>query len=512
MDTLIDALREQAQRHPQRCFVRSADGELSYQEFVSAVSRCATGLDLIGVREGDRVAVMLRNHFEHLVLVYALKRVNAVHVPVSIHLKSAGVELLLDDVRPHLLFAEAEFADVVRAASQRSRVRPRQVWRRPSEELLREGDDLGAVLDCGRPTVDTVWYDLDRLDQVSYTSGTTGAPKGAKLTDRYLQLGARSARDLASIGPADNLLLWEPLYHGGGWTAIYAAILAGASVSMVEKFSASRCWDQTREFGCTRLHYLGAVVNLLLKQQPRDDDADNPVEIAWGAACPQDSWVRFEERFGVEVREGYGLTEGADFALLNIDGPVGSMGRPIPEFEAWVESQPGVRAPQGSPGELVLRPHAEKLTMAGFFRNGEASERVLSGGLVRTGDLAVELEDGYFGFQGRVTDSLRRRGENVSAWEVERVAEQNPEITEAAVIGVPSEMGEEDIKIFIRREPGSDIGPEAVLEWCRERLAYYQVPRYVEFVEDFPRGATQRVRKSALSRDVEGVYDAEGAQ
>lgn len=496
---MIEALRKRAADDSDRVFCRFQGSTLTFGAFLHRVERCAAGLAEHGIHRTDRVAVMLRNHLDHIVTVYALAWVGAVHVPVNIHLKRAGLALQLTDVRAAALIAEADFAEEITAALDGSPVRT----------LLR-GGDLAAILESTAPVPRPEPSDPDREAMISYTSGTTGAPKGAVLTERFLELGAASAATLAEVRRDDTLFLWEPFYHLAGWMTVHMAVDSGAHVAMVERFSASKCWDQIRRYGATKLHYLGGVLNLLLAQPPRDDDADNPVSIVWGAAAPRDRWQEFERRFGVSLREGYGLSEAANFALLNLDGPPGSIGRPIPEFDAWIVD-PNGRGPAAPEqvGEIILRPKKPGLTMVGFFGNEAKTRETLLDGIVRTGDLGYVDKDGYFYFAGRATDSLRRRGENVSAWEIERIVNECPGVADSAVIAVPSPLGEDDIKLVVRTAEHSTLTAPEVHRWCEARLAYYQVPRYIELVHELPYGPTQRVQKKHLSREVHGIFDAE---
>lgn len=512
---LVARLLERAAADADRTFLAFGGERYSFARFVELVADTAALLARLGMGGGDRVALMLANDPGHAVLGYAVAWLGAVHVPVSVHLKSAGLELQLEDVRARVLIADVAFAPEVVAAAAATGTQV--VWRREAtagdapDRWLRLEDVAGRVLVSAGMTPPAAHVaSAEREALVSYTSGTTGRPKGAVLSERYLQLGARNAARLASAGRDDVMFLWEPFYHLAGWATLHLAVDHGAQVAMVPRFSASRCWDQVREAGATKLHYLGGVLNLLLAQPARADDHDNPVTVAWGAAAPADRWREFERRFGVELREGYGLSEAGNFVTLNIGGPVGSIGRPVEEFDAWIAgATPTERAAPGQVGEIVVRPLENGITMSRYFGDEERTAAVLTDGLVRTGDLGRIDEEGWFFFAGRVKDAVRRRGENVSAWEVERIVNEHPSVADSALVGVPSEMGEDDLKLFVRRREGTAMDLDELFRWCVERLAYYQVPRFFEVVDEFPYGPTQRVRKELLPRSVEGLEDFE---
>jgi crotonobetaine/carnitine-CoA ligase len=210
----------------------------------------------------------------------------------------------------------------------------------------------------------------------------------------------------------------------------------------------------------------------------------------------------------VQVRECYGLTEGSSFTTMNLSGKVGSVGTPVDHFEvAIVDDQDRPLGPD-QVGEIVQRGKEPGLITPGYFGDPEGTRAALRGGWLHTGDLGYRDADGFHYYAGRRRDSIRSRGENVSAWEVEQVAIAFPGIAECAAIGVPSETGESDIKLFVRPVEGRPVDPRELIAWCEARLAYFQVPRYVALVSDFPRTPSQRIRKDELPRGVADCYDA----
>lgn len=229
------------------------------------------------------------------------------------------------------------------------------------------------------------------------------------------------------------------------------------TLAMVPRFSASRFWDQARQFGATKIHYIGGILPILLKQPPRANDRDHKVRIAWGAGCPADMAREFEDRFGVEVHEGYGLSEVANYVSVNSGGPAGSIGRPLPWFSVRIIDEEDRDVASGQVGEIVV-----KGTQPGQTSVSMNSVRTTTpDGSIKTGDLGRFDEDGNLFFMGRKSDSLRRRGENVSAWEVERVVNRHPAIGESALIGVDSGLGagDDDLKLFVKLKPDERLDP-----------------------------------------------------
>lgn len=512
MKTTSELIAERCASDPDKIFCYFEDEQLTFKQLADRVKAAAVSLHRVGIGTGDRVGLMLDNHPDHIVLCFALAWLGAIHIPISVHLKNFGLAHQLKSADLSLIIAEARCqAELGGAMPDAARPTP-VVWRgRPAADRP-SGPSLDVVLDgaVGEP----VPYpgDLDRWAMVSYTSGTTGGSKGVMLTERYLQFGAHNAAILADIQSDDVLYLWEPFSHLAGWMTVLMSLQHGVPTALVGRFSASRCWDEIRRFGATKFHYLGGVINILLKQRCEADDSSNPVQIAWGAAAPSANWATFEKRFGLRIREGYGLTEAGNFTFLNLDGPVGSIGKPIPEFDAWISGEDGEPLGPGAIGEIVLRPKQDNLIMRGYFRDPDATARTIRNGAVHTGDLGYRDDDGFFYFTGRMKERLRRRGENISAWELEQVINAHPKVLESAVIGVPSDLGEDDIKVFIRPGESETVSPEEIMSWCEDRLAYYQMPRYLEFIADFPRGPTQRIQKAALATSIDCAFDAEKAR
>ncbi len=508
-ETFRRLIERRAETNGSDTFLMFGDDIITFADLKARIDRAAAGLQNIGIQPGDRIGLMLPTVPDHIYLFFALAWIGATALPISVHLKAMGIRTQLAGARPRMIIADARFGELVEAVADNENVE-KVLWRGVGyptndprfaslDDAIAAGGDIPPVAPGG----------LDRVCMISYTSGTTGEPKGAVLTERWFQIGAKNAGLLAEVRPGDVLFLWEPFYHVAGWMTVLMSLQHGVKSGMVERFSASRCWDQIRKFGATQLHYLGGAMNLLLKQPERADDADNPVRIAWGAAAPTQSWQAFEQRFGVTIREGYGITEAGNFTTLSHDGPVGSIGKAVEEFDVFIADETGKPLPDGEVGELVMRPKLPGITMKEYFGKPEKTAEVLRDGCVFSGDLGYRDANGYFYFSGRKKDALRRRGENVSAWEVERVINAHPAVEESAVIGVASQMGEQDIKAFVRPAPEQNVDPSEIYDWCEKHLAYYQLPRFIEVVEDFPRGPTQRIRKMELPTAAEAAWDSE---
>jgi crotonobetaine/carnitine-CoA ligase len=501
-ETIRATMDRRARETPGDVFLVFEDRPLTFAALDMSVNRVANGLLAAGLRKGDRVALMLPSHPDHVVAILALAKIGLVRIPVNVHLKGAALEYALAEYEPAALIAEHAYADALAGHAI-----PCVFWRNGGAPGF---ESLAAFADASPPPVRV---DADDIIAITPSSGTTGAPKGVDKSDRTLRAGPIATRILSDRKAGDVLLFWEALHHGAGVAVVIGAILERITLAMVPRFSASRFWDDARRYEVTHIHYLGTVLQMLLKQPPGPQDRAHGVRIAWGGGCPLEIWRAFEARFGVEVREGYGLSELITFVTVNRDGPEGSIGKPLPWYEVRVADESGDEVPVGDAGEICVASADPRIGFLGYCDQPQASAGIVrerdGRRWVRTGDLARRDADGSLYFAGRTRDSVRRRGINISAWEVERVVNDHPDIEESALVGVPSDLGEDELMIYLRPVDGRGVDPAAFIAWCEPRLPYFQVPRYVAVVADFPRTPTQRIRKGELARDPRSAWDRE---
>jgi crotonobetaine/carnitine-CoA ligase len=278
-------------------------------------------------------------------------------------------------------------------------------------------------------------------------------------------------------------------------------LVAEAEMVLLDHFSASRFWDEIRHYGATQFNYLGAVMPILAKQPERDDDADNPARIALGAGCPPAVMEEVEERFGIKCLEGFGMTEiGIPIHVEVNDRRRGSCGKPMDIYEVKLFDDDDKEVPAGEIGEIVFRPRVPFVMMSEYYNMPEKTLEACRNLWFHTGDLAKKDEDGYFYFVDRKKDALRRRGENISSFEVERAINTHPKILESAAVAVQSELAEDEVKICVVLQPGETITPEELVVYANERMPYFAVPRYVEFLESLPKTPTERVQKYLIKQ------------
>lgn len=505
--TLPATLERAAVERPDHVAVVDEDGHaLTYAELLDAARRVASGLLARGLEPGDRVVLMMDNHAAHVVTWAATSFAGLVAVPVNAAFQGGMLEQVLDDAGPRAVVCDTTHLAALRAAGVVGRAHLVVVHDQPANL----DDGLVSLADLA---VDPIPLPSPRdrdLMQILFTSGTTGRSKGVMMTQAHLF----TFSDPAAVGaptPDDRMLVCLPLFHVAGQWSVYTAWRAGATAVVRRRFSASAFWRQADELGCTTTLLLGAMADFLMKQPPADSDGRTSLTQIW--MVPVVPEVRaFERRFGVQVATYYGSTEANNVLNAGFGDTVPSgCGRPRDGVEVRLVDDQDEPVGPGEVGELVLRTRDPWELMLGYLDLPEATEAALRNGWFHSGDLFRVLDDGQYAFVDRVKDSLRRRGENVSSYEVEREAMALDGVLEAAVVGVPSEHTEDEI--FLTAVVAAD-GPDESALWhhLAERLPYFMVPRYVELLETLPRTASQKIGKAELrGRGVAEAWDCEAA-
>jgi len=385
--TIAELLEFRARQTPDDIFGIHDGEDITFRTLENRVNRLAHGLAELGVAAGRRVAVIFGIHADHVFTFFALAKLGAVWVPINTNLRGAGLKFILEQSAPCTVILDAEFWQ---------HLKPISAARKFDVLIVRQPDTLTEtthgldfdVVALGDDAPVRATSTLDEIRAIFFTSGTTGPPKGAPLTEKMLTTCAAAAGRAADLRPGDVFLLWEPVYHTSGAQMCVLALMEPVRLAIVQRFSASRFWDQIRKYQVTKLHYLGGILDLLLKQPPGPHDRDHGVQIAFGAGCTEGTWQAFEQRFGVEIREVYGMTEASCFTTLNRSGKVGSIGRPYPYFELRIVDDNGQPVEAGQSGEICVREQEPGLIVQSYLQNSAGIGAEYRDGWLYTGDLA----------------------------------------------------------------------------------------------------------------------------
>lgn len=335
---------------------------------------------------------------------------------------------------------------------------------------------------------------------VMFTSGTTGRSKGCVLSHRYAIRQAELMVEHLGLREDDVLYCPFPLFHlDGSVLTVMPALVLGATAAIGKRFSASGFWSEVSALGATVFDFMGATLTMLHKAPRTSTDGNNPVRLAWGVPVPEFA-EEFEQRFGLRLFELYGSTDAGLPIYQPIDEPrrPGSCGRPIAAYDVRLFDEHDRPVGPGEVGEIVVRPNEPSIMSQGYFGMPEATVAANRNLWFHTGDLARCDADGWFYFVGRRAESIRRRGENISSFEIEEVLKLHPDVLDAAAYGVPSDLTEDDVMVALVAQPSAVLDPISVIEFCRNRMARHMLPRFVEIVDALPRTSTEKVEKQVL--------------
>ncbi len=483
--TLPGLLELQAERHGERPLVRAGGVERTFAGMRDAAAATAGGLAAAGVRPGDVVASLSENRLELLDLWLGCAWLGALYVPVNTGLRGAQLEHVLRDSGARLLVAEAELLPAVEPV-RGGLPALEQVWTFDDHPGL--GDACPAH-PAGPGDVCTILY----------TSGTTGPSKGVLCPHGQWYWWGVVTGEVLGVAEGDVLYTCLPLFHTNALNTFVQALLFGALYVPGPRFSASRFWSRLAESEATVTYVMGAMVHILAKGEPDRDERAHRVRIALAPGTPAALQEPFRERFGVELVDGWGSTE-ANFVISTAwgDGPSGSMGRVAPGFRARVVDEHDEEVPPGTPGELVVRSDEPFAFARGYLGLPEKTLEAWRNLWLHTGDRVVRDESGAFWFVDRLKDSIRRRGENISSYEVEAALSEHPDVAAVAVVPVPAEVGEDDVLACVVPREGAALDPAELIRFCEPRLAYFAIPRYVRVVEELPLTPTGKIQKYRL--------------
>jgi long-chain acyl-CoA synthetase len=490
-------LQTSARERPDHAALKLGDRVLSYAALDRAARGVAAALGRRGVAPGDRVALLVPNVPEFTIAYFGILYAGATVVPINVLAAGPEVHYFLEDSGARLLVAHPFFVEAARRGAADARRPLLLAGGGPGPDTLEEMQQAEPV-DAPVPT------SADDTAVILYTSGTTGKPKGAELTHSNLFVNcAFVVPRLIPVPDPDRYvaLATLPLFHSFGQTCIQnATIAAGGTFTLLPRFDAAQAFDLLERDRVTLFAGVPTMYFALLHHPGGHDRDLSHLELCMtgGAPMPVEVMSAFEKRFGVPILEGYGLSETSPVASFNMVGrprKAGSIGYPVWGVELGIMDDADRLLPDEARGEIVIRGHN---VMKGYWRRPEASEEALRGGWFHSGDIGYRDPDGCYWIVDRKKDMILRGGFNVYPREVEEVLYAHEAVAEAAVVGVPHESHGEEVKAIVVLKPGGTTTAEALVAWCKERLAAYKYPRVVEFRDALPKGPTGKILKREL--------------
>jgi len=500
--TLGELVRGKAHKNGDRTAFRFATREISYVDLDRETDRIANGVAAAGIGVGDRVASLLFNTPEFPLVWFGVAKRGAILVPLNTGLKGEILRYELADSTPSGLVIDRRLWEAY--APFREALHIAHEWVVATEDAgatLPEGTRPFSDLPSDHEIVPAPTIRSSDPAEIMYTSGTTGPPKGAiiphqKLITTPLEIGRRSR-----LTPSSVLYTGLPLFHCNAqeMTAI-TALLNDLTAAFDERFHASTYWETAAKLGATHISLLIAMINVLFKQPAKPTDRTHTVRTALTAGTTRTVWPEFERRFGLTIIELYGMTECGCTTTMNPPDAirVGSIGTPLGFVEADVVDDEDRPVPPNVRGELVVRPKSPYTMFSGYLNKPEKTVEAWRNLWFHTGDYVTRDSEGYYYFVDRKKDVIRRRGENLAPYDVESVLNRHPAVFESVVVGVPSELGEEDVKAFVQLQPGAHPAPKELFEFCVANLPFFMVPKYIEFLEEIPKTANQKAQRYLL--------------
>ncbi|MEE3853304.1 long-chain fatty acid--CoA ligase [Gordonia sp. LSe1-13] len=490
---LTDNLRDTAEHSPNAVAIKMDDAEITYAQLSGLAAKTARWLRDLGIEPGDRVAVSLPNIPHMPVLYYGILWAGGVVVPMN------------------PLYKDREFAHVLRDSGAKAFF----AWNGVAEQAAKGAADAGVTFlevdpatFIGQVSEHAATKAVDRAGEdtsvILYTSGTTGAPKGAELTHANMIRNAEvcASESLIGLSSGDMVFGGLPLFHVFGQTCMMnAAVLTGATLTLLPRFDPERALEIIER---DKVTHMGGVPTMYvaLSQFPdrsRYDTSSLRRCVSGGSALPVEVLHAFEEAYGAMILEGYGLSETSPVAAFNHadrERKPGSVGQPVEGVELALVDAEWNEVPEGSDGEIAVKGHN---VMKGYFGNPEATAAVLRDGWFRTGDIGRRDEDGYYYIVDRAKDMIIRGGYNVYPREVEEVLYGHPAVGSAAVVGIPSQMHGEEVAAVITVKPGMSVTEDEIRDFAKERVAAYKYPRVVRIVDALPLGPTGKILKREIT-------------
>ncbi len=516
-----------------RDFDKGLDEKYTYRDIHLYSNRVANGLSKLGLKVGTGLSLMEINSPEFLFTLFATWKLGGYAVLINTALKGVTLQYIIDHSDSEILVINWSMIDAyLDIKEELPKIKHVIVDINEASTDFKLPDGMLSLQEILKSPDDDFEVDIDieGKSYLMYTSGTTGPPKATTFLYKKSVAGI-SLQYLPGfimlIGANENDVLFTclPLFHGNAMqTTVLPGYMSGIPVVLSKRFSASRHWDICRKYNVTSFNLLGVMPQFMLKQPRRPNDGDNKVRLIISAACPKELVIPFEKRFNVEIKEFYGAVDGGGFLLgpfFQKNVPVGSMGKPLGKSVADIMDDDGNILGADEVGELVFQVKEEEFERRKvvYYKDESSTQnkirRANDGNLwLHTGDLATKDAEGWFYFVDRKKDSIRRRGENISPWSVERVINQNDKVLESAAYAVqPLGIVEDEVMVSVVLKTGESMTPEELLDYCQGKMAYFMVPRFVDFIDELPKSRVHRTLKQVL-RDrgvTDTTYDREKA-
>lgn len=505
-----------SENYPQNIFLRYEEESYTYADMWKITNSLANGLLKKGIKKGDHVAVILSNQPEFIWSWFALAKIGAITVTIDTRLKGSLLFHQIKNSESMAIITEDNFLPAILdmdlnkglgidlliiVSDNEVSENERKVI--PFNSLLFESEvDPGSIeytLQPGWPLT------------IVYTSGTTGPAKGVVNPHETFVLSGRDIGNAVGMDQTDNLYLFLPLFHANPQLmGIPALLLNGATIVLGKKFSASNFWDTVNHYQVTLFTYVGTVLSILDKVTP--SPVRTSLRTAYGGGAPLDIWKSLEKKTNARIMEGYGMAEIGGFAIMNSleESKIGSIGKPRELYDIRIFDDHDCEMPAEEVGEIVLRPKVPYSMFNSYFKMEKNTLSAMRNLWFHTGDLAKKDPDGFYYFKGRKKNMIRRKGENISAYDIENIVQQHPSILETAVVPVPDSITGQEIKLSVVCRQGKEVTVSQLNKWLLETLPPHMVPRYLDIRESLLKTSSEKIKlQELIDEGIEHAWDRE---
>lgn len=510
--TIGDLLSNKAEQYGDSPFVYYDEIVVSYRQMNRRANRVAGYFQSIGITKGDKIIIYLENCPEWLYAWYGLAKLGAVSVLLNTAHKGKILEYQINNSDAKVLITSQKLFKRILPIKQ-------QLIALKEVIVCFDGGDKTISIPFGRSFSDVLIVSpfeqreeirYDDTISIMYTSGTTGLSKGVvQPHNQYVWCGEQVAKEL-KLEPNDIFYCWFPLFHIAGGMFYTSTLLTGSSIVMTETLSIGRFWSDIKRYQATVTGGFASMMELLYKQPQTPEDSQNSLRHMLVGHPPESIRKDFEKRFNLTLTDDYGMTELEPISYSlegELDIKPGSCGRPVKDIAVKIVDENDNDLGPNITGEIVAKPLKPYIMMKEYYKMPEATEETWANGWFHTGDYGFLDEDGYLYFVDRKKDCIRRKGENISSVELENIINSHPSILESVAVGIPSGHGEEEVKIVVRLKPGEQLSYEDLFNFCIENMAFFMIPRYVEFIDQFLKNKASKILKKKLKYVDERTWD-----
>ena len=482
---ILDLLISTSKKNPNHILFIENKKKITRKDFIEKILKIKGGLKKRGLKKGDKVLSLLENSYEEIILFFACITSGIIWIPLGSERKGVGLKYIIGLTKPKIIFSR--------------KLKPNNLPKNLFTKILRINKNLKNLE--GDENFFNI-LDLSKLSCIIFTSGTTGPPKGVMVSQKMLLTSAYATGIAADINKNDKLLLWESLYHIGGLEIIVLALLENITIVIEKKFSSTNFWASVRKYRISKLHYLGGILDILLKLKKDKYDKKHNIKLGFGAGARPDVITKFKIRFNINLREVYGMTEASSFTTINFNQKKKSIGKALPWFDVKIKK----KFKSDKVGEIIVNEKIDGLLTKGYYNDKNATKELLKRDGLHTGDIAKKDIEGNYFYVGRENDSVRVRGENISAWEIETTLNKKDFISESTILKTKAEIGENDIIALIIPKKNI-VNIKQVVNSCKKDLSKNYLPRYWCLMKKFPRTPSLRVDKKNINITKLKLYD-----